>query len=528
MISTSPTTKRILILSANPKGTTPLRLGEEIREIKNGLQRAKRREQFIIESAEAVRYRDIRRAILDSEPQILHFSGHGGGEEGLVFEDETGHKKLVDAEALAELFELFSDQLECVVLNACYSEVQAIAIARNIDYVVGMNQAIGDEAAIEFAVGFYDAIGAEKSYEFAYRLGCNAIHLAGIPEALTPQFLSKSNIVKQQSIPSFYIERPSIEKKCYEAMKQPGALIRIKAPEEMGKTWLMNKIFDDLAKLNYRTVPLNLLQAEETVIAELDKFLRWFCSRIGRRLGLENRIDNYWDESLTCNDRCTIYFEEYLLANLDAPLVLGLENVDRIFPISSVANDFFSLLRSWHEDAKLLDPWGKLRLVVAHSTDVYIPLQLDQSPFNVGVSIELPEFNALQVKELAKRHGLDWDNDRVEQLMAIVGGHPYLVDAALTHLATYPDTTLEKLLAIVSTEEGIYRRHLHNHWLKLKQEPELAAAMKQIVETDSPVTIASELVFKLDSMGLIRKEGNQVKPRCQLYRSYFFSRLKSN
>ncbi len=311
-------------------------------------------------------------------------------------------------------------------------------------------------------------------------------------------------------------------------MRQPCSLIRIKAPKEMGKTWLMNKIFDDLAKLNYRIVPLNLLQAEETVIAELDKFLRWLCTRITRRLGLENRIDNYWDKSLSCNDCCTIYFEEYLLANLDSPLVLALENVDRIFPIASVAADFFRLLRSWHEDAKVLENWRKLRLIIAHSTDVYIPLELNDSPFNVGISIKLPEFNALQVKELVKRHGLNWDNDQVEQLMARVGGHPYLVNAALNHLATYSDATLEKLLAIVSTEEGIYRRHLRNHWLKLKQEPELAAVMKQIVETDSPVTIASELIFKLDSMGLICKQGNQVKPRCQLYRSYFSSRLKSN
>ena len=520
--------KKILILSANPKGTSPLRLGEEIREIKEGLKRAKIREQFAIESAEAVRYRDLRRVILDYEPQILHFSGHGVGEEGLVFEDETGHEKLVDAEALADLFELFSDKLECVVLNACYSEVQALAIARNIEYVVGMNQAIGDKAAIEFSIGFYDGIGANKSYEFAYRLGCNAIDLAGIPEALTPQFLTQSDLVKRQLIPTTYIERPAIEKKCFEAMKQPGALVRIKAPEEMGKTWLMNKIFTDLAKLNYRIVPLNLLQAEETVICELDKFLPWFCTRITRRLGLENQIDSYWDESLSCNDNCTIYFEEYLLPNLDAPLVLGLENVDHIFPISAVAGDFFSLLRSWHEDAKVLDIWGQLRLVVAHSTDVYIPLKLDQSPFNVGVSIELSEFNALQIQELAQRYGLDWDHEQVEQLMAVVGGHPYLVDTALAHLATYRDLSLEKLLAIVSTEEGIYRRHLRNHWLKLKQEPELVAAMKQIVETDSPVTIASELVFKLDSMGLIRFQGNQVQLRCQLYSSYFRSCLREN
>ena len=205
MTSTSATKKRILILSANPKGTTPLRLAEEMREIKEGLRRAKRREQFVIESAEAVRYRDIRRAILDCEPQILHFSGHGAGEEGLLFEDETGQKKLVDAEALAELFELFSDKLECVVLNACYSEVQARAIAQHIPHVIGMNQAIGDRAAIEFAVGFYDGLGAGKSYEIAYKLARNAIQMAGIKEQDTPIWLRKMEVISSMTSKRVFI-----------------------------------------------------------------------------------------------------------------------------------------------------------------------------------------------------------------------------------------------------------------------------------------------------------------------------------
>lgn len=192
----SPQVKRILILSANPLGTSKLRLDEEMREIKEGLRRAKRRDQYSIDTAEAVRYRDIHRAILDYEPQIIHFSGHGAGEEGLMFEDETGQVKLVDAEAIAGLFELFADQVECVVLNACYSKYQAEAIVGHIDYVVGMNEEIGDRAAIEFAVGFYDAIGAGRSIDFAYKLGCNAIQMAGIAEQLTPVLLDKTTTIQ--------------------------------------------------------------------------------------------------------------------------------------------------------------------------------------------------------------------------------------------------------------------------------------------------------------------------------------------
>jgi hypothetical protein len=178
--------QKILILAANPKGTTPLRLDEEVREIDAGLQRAKHREQFILEQKWAVRPRDIQRAMLDINPQIIHFSGHGTGDQGLVFEDETGGAKLVDGEALAGLFELFAEQVECVVLNGCYSEAQADAISEHINYVIGMNKAIGDRAAIEFAVGFYDALGAGKPVEFAYKFGCAAIKLVGIPEQLTP------------------------------------------------------------------------------------------------------------------------------------------------------------------------------------------------------------------------------------------------------------------------------------------------------------------------------------------------------
>ena len=189
-----------------------------MREIKEGLRRAREREQYEIDTAEAVRYRDIHRAILDYSPNIVHFSGHGAGEEGLVFEDETGQAKLVDAEALAGLFELFADQIECVVLNACYSEVQARAIAQHINYVIGMSQAIRDRAAIEFAVGFYDALGAGRPVEFAYRLGCSVISLAGIPENLTPQLLTKNLAAPRPTVPP---EPPPVEPGPRRTVKPP-------------------------------------------------------------------------------------------------------------------------------------------------------------------------------------------------------------------------------------------------------------------------------------------------------------------
>ncbi len=177
--------KKILFLGANPSDKVQLRLGEEVREIDSALSIAKYRDRFSLSQKWAVRSRDVRRAILEENPQIVHFSGHG--EPGyLVWEDSNGHSKCVEPIALAKLFRLSADKVQCVLLNACYSEPQAEAIAQDIDYVIGMSHEISDEAAIEFAVGFYDALGSGKTIEEAYYSGCIAIQLEGIPEHIIP------------------------------------------------------------------------------------------------------------------------------------------------------------------------------------------------------------------------------------------------------------------------------------------------------------------------------------------------------
>ncbi len=188
------TMKKILFLASNPENKVQLRLSEEVREIDEGLRRANKQDQFRFEQRWAIRTDDLRRALLDIKPQIVHFSGHGAGDDGIVVEDNDGKSQLVSTEALASLFELCADHVECVILNACYSEIQANAIVHHIDYVIGMSQAIGDKAAIEFAKGFYDALGAGECIEMAYKFGCNAIQLENISEHLTPQIKKKSQI----------------------------------------------------------------------------------------------------------------------------------------------------------------------------------------------------------------------------------------------------------------------------------------------------------------------------------------------
>lgn len=177
---------KILVLAANPEMEAQLRLGKEIREITAGLRAASRRDSFDLVPRLAVRPRDMQQALVNENPQIVHFCGHGSPKGDLILEDDAGEAHPVSPEALAELFELCSHAVECVVLNACHTAVQAEAIARHIPYVVSMSKAISDFAAIHYAVGFYDALGAGQGYERAHHLACNLLRLERIPEHATP------------------------------------------------------------------------------------------------------------------------------------------------------------------------------------------------------------------------------------------------------------------------------------------------------------------------------------------------------
>jgi tetratricopeptide (TPR) repeat protein len=162
--------KTILILAANPKGTTKLNLTKEVKQIAKELQRLQRDKQFVLKPYWAVTPDDVRHALLDHKPHFVHFSGHGAAEQGIVLENEAGEIQLLDTDALAKVFEPNANRIECVTLNACYSALQVSAILKHIHYVIGMNKPIKDKAAIQFVCGFYDALAAGKSIETAFKM----------------------------------------------------------------------------------------------------------------------------------------------------------------------------------------------------------------------------------------------------------------------------------------------------------------------------------------------------------------------
>jgi hypothetical protein len=368
---------------------------------------------------------------------------------------------------------------------------------------------------------------ATSQSEHATAMDVSLVDRSSNSSTKTPETLSKiGDSAARELEEEIYVERSPTESICYETLLQPGSLIRIKAPRLMGKTSLINRVLSQIEREGYRLVSLSFELADKSIhFRELHKFMRWFCATLSRELGLPNKIDEYWEDELGAKISCTTYLEDYLLPQANAPIVLGLDDVDLLFPHPTIYEDFFSLLRAWHEKAKSRPIWKRLRLLLAHTTDVYIPLDINQSPFNVGTPIELSEFTTEQVESFAQQFGLENRLISIEPLINMVGGHPYLLEQAFTYLKNYPLVSLEHFLDAAPTEAGIYHHHLRDHWLTLQKYPELMNAFKAIVSASTLVAIEPNTTYHLQCMGLVKFVGNQVTPRCKLYQQYFSARL---
>ena len=531
--------------------------------VEEGLSQSTHREAFDFSHVWATTPKQMHLKILKQSPQIVHFSGHGSGNGGLVLEDEeTQASALVEARTLSKIFKL-ANSVECVVLNACYSEVQAKAIARHVPYTIGMNEAIADKAAQVFAIGFYEALGEGKDIPFAFNYGCDRISLYNAPGELTPVLIRQADVAgmplpeaegqamagasrkigRQKEAPDnavpqvkpedilldslegavglnspFYVSSGA-EEKAYQAMRAPGALVRIKSPQGMGKSSLTLRVLDHVRETGCRTVTIDFMQTNQKFLDDLDLFAQWFCASVGRNLGIRVKTEEYWDDIFGPNDNCTDYFERYLL-NQDAPLTLALENFDRLFAYPTIDVDFCGLLRGWHEKSKGNETWGKLRLVIVYSQESYLPKDINQSPFNVGLPITLGPWSVEVVEEMARRYGIPFDAAERDLCMRMTGGHPELVRSAF-YRAAVGDGALADLFDKAATEEGIYRSHLVERLSYLEQHPELKSVMRDLVVASEPQRVKSQDANKLDSMGLIRRVENDVTPLNQIYRDYF-------
>ncbi|MEO0758510.1 MAG: AAA-like domain-containing protein [Cyanobacteria bacterium J06648_16] len=321
----------------------------------------------------------------------------------------------------------------------------------------------------------------------------------------------------------FYIERPPVEATVYTALQQPGSLVRIRAASKMGKSSLLVKTLQQLEQLGYRTALVDFRTIDQAAYTNLPRFLKWLCATVAYQLRLPLRLADYWDEPMGAKLSCTAYLEQYLLPAGAEPLVLAFNEVNRIFAHRDIAEDVLSLLRFWYEEAQRSENFAQLRQIVIHSTDNYVPLSIHRSPFNVGLPIQLSPFTLAQISDLAQRYGLSLNLADVAQLLDRLGGHPYLTAIAFYHLSQLPQSapSLAALLAAAPTQRGIYNHYLSSRLDIIQQQPQLQAALNQLLSTEQPQALVPEVTHQLASLGVITvtEAGSQLA--CKLYRQYF-------
>lgn len=322
-----------------------------------------------------------------------------------------------------------------------------------------------------------------------------------------------------------YVDRPPNEDIAHREIQRPGGFLRIKAPQKMGKTSLVFRLMQKAQKQGYQTVHLDLQTIDEAIFVNTETFLKWFCLRVSQELNISPEIDTYWDASMGYKVSSELYFQEHILGQSHTPIVLIISAAEELIQHPQIAQDFFPLLRYWHEKARWSSIWQTLRVVITHATEVYVPLKIHQSPFNVGQAIKLSGFTVAQVAELATGYGLrQIDSTLAQKMVEMLGGHPYLVNVFFYHLVA-ESTRPETLFAAAATPSGIYGAHLRNYLALLKQSPDLAQAMHQVVSTQAGVELDAVTMYRLESLGLIKISGYRALPRCEIYRLYFQKQL---
>ena len=332
----------------------------------------------------------------------------------------------------------------------------------------------------------------------------------------------------------YYISR-CFESDCYRELKQSNAFVRVKAPQKMGKTLLLKRVLKELNRKGYTTLRYDFALGEAEIFSDYQRFIGSFCAGISEILGIEDRSAELWSDRLGVNQNATKYFDRYLLPQVNRPLVLGLDGLDRVLGHQVTAPNFCSLLRAWHDKNRAL--WDNLRLIVVHSTEVYSQsgLNINNSPLaGIGKVVRLTPFNRKQVEILAQRYGLSLTVEELSGLMNLMGGHPYLIRVSLEYMARQdrhqkynPNDRLswQEFFQLAPTDESLFINHLLALTECLQQDSELANAFAEVVCSDEPIPLPSKIGFKLLSLSLVGIAENNYFPMCDLCRQYFLTHI---
>jgi CHAT domain-containing protein len=507
------------------------------------------------------------------------------GKSVLVMEDENHQASLVDGQRLGvvlhnhnslRLTVLNACEGALAAPGDVFSGVAQALIRNEMPAAIAMQFEISDTAAITFASGFYKAVARGHQVDAALLDARLAIFAAansvewGTPvlylratdgrifdidlkelEAEAEQDTSPAPIEmiappepSSQTPPinpvlplppmepkgilplrsAFYVERPA-DRIALGLISYPdiGITLSIQASGQMGASSLLRRVIDAARRAGKQVAHINFQQTfNNEDFDNTEDFHRRFCGVLTDRLEQPDRVDQHWDryKSLSIGDRCTKYVQ-YLLQSLEQHIVLAMDEVDMLID-TSFRSSFFGMMRSWHNQRAMDERFERLDLVLVTSLE---PNQLiddpNQSPFNVSGEARLSDFSRDEIRKLCDMYGVNPTLQQLEGLFTLIGGHPYLWQLSLHHVAggVY---TFDQLLIAASEYNGPYGRHLSSWYDSLQNKPKLRDALKNIL---SKREYDERAFLSLRRAGLVSRDGSRVRLRCKLYEDYFREQL---
>ncbi|MBI1878332.1 MAG: AAA-like domain-containing protein [Chloroflexi bacterium] len=321
---------------------------------------------------------------------------------------------------------------------------------------------------------------------------------------------------------TLYVEREADGQLKRELTKW-GSTTTIRASRQMGKTSLLMRGLHQARQEGTKVISLDFQGFGHDQLASPDVFLHELAKLICHELRLDDtEVDKLWQGSLGAPNKLTFFLEDYVLPRFEGPLIMAMDEADYLLLRTPFYQDFFGLVRSWH-NRRSREAWEKFNLVLVISTEPYLLIDdVSQSPFNVGLKLELADFSEAQVHDLNRRHGSPVAEPHLPPFMTLLNGHPYLTRKALytlvTERVTWPD-----LLQVAASEQGPFGDHLRRHQWGLRDKPQLREALAQVIRSNR---CSDELaLFRLLRAGLIKGSGDVYTCRCDLYRLYFKDKL---
>jgi hypothetical protein len=566
---------RVLVMTASPRDHAPLDLTREWERLQDALKDLRDRGLVALERLGRGTLPELQRRLRvpDQPCHVFHFAGHGvfdpHQQEGLLLlEEEDGRGRLVAGQDLATVLH-DHHSLRLAVLNACEGGVASATdplagaapslVQHGLPAVVAMQFPISDDAAAALAHELFSSLALGYPVDAALAEGRKQV-FARWPEGLewgTPVLYMRAadGVLFQVALPPapaaplplppelavpapallpadrpplpdgpldpesrYYVERLA-DRQARDVVTGQAITLTIKGPRQVGKTSLLARLRAAVEKAGKRVAVIDLQQFTDDVLRDGRLFFPQFCAWLSEQVGMEDRTAEYWDRGrLGDIQRCSRYLERYLLKELSAPLLLAMDAVDRLFD-SSFRSDFFGMLRVWHNSRATQAVWKRLDLVLVTSTEPHsFIVDATRSPFNVGQEITLDDFTAAELAELNRCYGSPVSPEGLARLAAYLGGHPSLCHRAL-YLIAYGGHRLENFVTGAVAADHPFAGHLQSLLQRLQARPELARGFAAVLARKRCPD--EESCARLRALGLVRRDGEQVLPRCPLYADHF-------